>query len=48
MRYAPEKVFTAKEGGLEVINEMWTASWWWEIQVSHSSLKWKDAYHAID
>ncbi|KAJ7436127.1 hypothetical protein FB451DRAFT_1344679 [Mycena latifolia] len=32
MRYAPEKVFTAKEGGLEVINEMWTASWWWEIQ----------------
>ncbi|KAJ6606839.1 hypothetical protein B0H10DRAFT_2166969 [Mycena sp. CBHHK59/15] len=32
MRYAPEWLFTEKEGGLEVINEMWTVSWWWEIQ----------------
>ncbi|KAF7333569.1 hypothetical protein MSAN_02415900 [Mycena sanguinolenta] len=32
MRYAPERLFTEKEGGVEVINEMWTASWWWEIQ----------------
>ncbi|KAJ6457475.1 hypothetical protein C8R47DRAFT_1328444 [Mycena vitilis] len=32
MCYIPEKVFTAREGGQEVINEMWTAGWWWEIQ----------------
>ncbi|KAJ7752964.1 hypothetical protein B0H16DRAFT_1836111 [Mycena metata] len=32
MRYAPEKLFTKSEGGSEVINQMWTAEWWWEIQ----------------
>ncbi|KAJ6465324.1 hypothetical protein C8R45DRAFT_799465, partial [Mycena sanguinolenta] len=32
MRYVPERLFTEQEGGVEVINEMWTASWWWEIQ----------------
>ncbi|KAJ7429562.1 hypothetical protein B0H11DRAFT_1944597 [Mycena galericulata] len=30
MRYAPEKLYVDEE--TEVVNEMWTASWWWEIQ----------------
>lgn len=34
MRYAPQKLYADKEGEVEVIDEMWTASWWWEIQVS--------------
>lgn len=33
MRYAPEKLFTDEAGTDEVVNEMWTAQWWWEIQV---------------
>ncbi|KAJ7508692.1 hypothetical protein B0H11DRAFT_1704018 [Mycena galericulata] len=32
MRYAPEKLYVDKEENVEVVNEMWTASWWWEIQ----------------
>ncbi|KAJ7693514.1 hypothetical protein B0H14DRAFT_3100718 [Mycena olivaceomarginata] len=32
MRYAPEKLFTDEAGTDEVVNEMWTAQWWWEIQ----------------
>ncbi|KAJ7439718.1 hypothetical protein B0H11DRAFT_1934253 [Mycena galericulata] len=32
MRYAPEKVYEDPQREVEVINEMWTASWWWEIQ----------------
>ncbi|KAJ7106620.1 hypothetical protein C8R44DRAFT_834329 [Mycena epipterygia] len=34
MRYAPQKLYADKDGKVEVIDEMWTASWWWEIQVS--------------
>ncbi|KAJ7462850.1 hypothetical protein FB451DRAFT_1494885 [Mycena latifolia] len=30
MRYAPEKLYVDET--TEVVNEMWTASWWWEIQ----------------
>jgi hypothetical protein len=42
-------LFTEKEGGLEVINEMWTASWGWEIQVRWLlGVKRKDTYHAVD
>jgi hypothetical protein len=33
MQYAPEKLFTDEAGTDEVVNEMWTAQWWWEIQV---------------
>ncbi|KAJ6585887.1 hypothetical protein B0H19DRAFT_1060069 [Mycena capillaripes] len=32
MRYAPEKLYQDKKETIEVVNEMWTASWWWEIQ----------------
>jgi len=34
MRYAPERVFCDSEGTDGVVNEMWTAAWWWEMQVS--------------
>lgn len=34
MKYAPERVYADMEGKTQVINEMWTGSWWWEIQVS--------------
>lgn len=30
---APEKVYRDKEGKVREINEMWTADWWWRIQV---------------
>ncbi|KAJ6628364.1 hypothetical protein B0H10DRAFT_2209647 [Mycena sp. CBHHK59/15] len=32
MRYAPEKLYADRGETIEVMNEMWTASWWWEIQ----------------
>ncbi|KAJ7081497.1 hypothetical protein C8R44DRAFT_905320 [Mycena epipterygia] len=34
MRYAPEKLYADvhRPEESEVLNEMWTASWWWEIQ----------------
>ncbi|KAJ6489418.1 hypothetical protein DFH09DRAFT_856707, partial [Mycena vulgaris] len=32
MRYAPEKLYSDQPGTTEVVNEMWTAKWWWEIQ----------------
>ncbi|KAJ7699003.1 hypothetical protein B0H17DRAFT_1158261 [Mycena rosella] len=32
MRYAPEKLYADQAATNEVINEMWTANWWWEIQ----------------
>jgi hypothetical protein len=34
MQYAPQKVFEDAEGRSEVIDEMWTAAWWWKLQVS--------------
>ena len=33
MAYAPERVYTSKKGMNKVWDEMWTANWWWEIQV---------------
>ncbi|KAJ6527329.1 hypothetical protein DFH09DRAFT_1328133 [Mycena vulgaris] len=32
MRYSPEKLYADLAETTEVVNEMWTASWWWEIQ----------------
>ncbi|KZP05730.1 hypothetical protein FIBSPDRAFT_666170, partial [Athelia psychrophila] len=32
MKYAPEQVFRDEERDEQVVNEMWTASWWWELQ----------------
>lgn len=36
MRYAPEKLYADEEGEIEVIDEMWTGAWWWELQVSQN------------
>lgn len=30
----PEHLYTSQEGNNRVINEMWTADWWWDMQVS--------------
>ncbi|KAF7377221.1 hypothetical protein MSAN_00142000 [Mycena sanguinolenta] len=32
MRYAPEKLYADPGEQVEIVNEMWTASWWSEIQ----------------
>ncbi|KAF7378421.1 hypothetical protein MSAN_00268700 [Mycena sanguinolenta] len=32
MRYAPEKLYADPGKQVEIVNEMWRASWWWEIQ----------------
>jgi hypothetical protein len=34
MRFAPERVYCDSAGMERVVNEMWTAEWWWEMQVS--------------
>jgi len=39
MKYAPEKLFEDKEGNNDVVNEMWTAEWWWKLQVSPTQLR---------
>ncbi|KAJ7442839.1 hypothetical protein FB451DRAFT_1437994 [Mycena latifolia] len=33
MQFAPEQLYADKFGDVQVVNEMWTAEWWWEIQV---------------
>lgn len=33
MAYAPERVYLDEEGKERVIDEMWTADWWWRTQV---------------
>ncbi|KAJ7193265.1 hypothetical protein GGX14DRAFT_593074 [Mycena pura] len=32
MRYEPQQLFEDSEGKSQVINEMWTAAWWWKLQ----------------
>ena len=34
MKYTPERVFCDPAGTEAVVNEMWTAEWWWEMQVT--------------
>lgn len=34
LAYAPEKVFAEMEGEERILDEMWTADWWWRTQVS--------------
>lgn len=34
MRYAPEHHYQDKEGKVRITNEMWTADWWWKLQVN--------------
>ena len=42
MGYAPERVFLDENGTQRAYDEMWTADWWWETQVSTS--KWKTCF----
>ena len=37
MSFVPEQVFSDKDGKERVLDEMWTADWWWNIQVRSSS-----------
>jgi hypothetical protein len=32
--FEPQRVFDDKEGTMRRYDEMWTADWWWEMQVS--------------
>ncbi|KAK0421534.1 hypothetical protein EV421DRAFT_2069709 [Armillaria borealis] len=32
MKYAPEKLSVDSQGSVPIVNEMWTGSWWWELQ----------------
>ncbi|KAJ6478333.1 hypothetical protein C8R45DRAFT_934095 [Mycena sanguinolenta] len=36
MAYAPERVYWTREGRADsrIFDEMWTAEWWWELQLS--------------
>jgi Plavaka transposase len=33
MAYAPERVYRDLEGKTRIYDEMWTADWWWQVQV---------------
>ncbi|KAI0342014.1 hypothetical protein BDW22DRAFT_1331469 [Trametopsis cervina] len=35
MEFSPERVFSDEKGENRVIDEMWTADWWWRAQASH-------------
>ncbi|KAG8938404.1 hypothetical protein FRC04_008939 [Tulasnella sp. 424] len=39
MVYRPARVYTGEDRQTRVFEEMWSAEWWWEIQVSHFSLR---------
>ena len=44
MTYSPQKVFSLQDDHEErLISEMWTADWWWEVQVFtfHSEISMK-------
>jgi Plavaka transposase len=34
MKYAPERVYEDVEKKSQVVDEMWTANWWWDTQVN--------------
>ena len=34
LHYAPERHFVSEDKQEQIINEMWTAEWWWNTQVS--------------
>ena len=38
MRFSPERLYTSKDSSDCIINEMWTADWWWDMQVSRWQL----------
>jgi hypothetical protein len=34
IKYRPERVYSDKARKTRVYDEMWTADWWWKVQVS--------------
>lgn len=32
--YVPERVYADSSGKSRIYDEMWTADWWWDVQVS--------------
>ena len=44
MLYVPERVYAENGGQERIYDEMWTADWWWDTQVSCGSTtsKFKD------
>lgn len=34
MRYKPECVYADKDGNVRIYENMWTADWWWQMQVN--------------
>jgi hypothetical protein len=38
MSYVPERVYADSAGIIQRHDEMWTADWWWDIQVSMSMI----------
>jgi hypothetical protein len=39
IRFAPERAFEDPEGKNRIFDEMWTADWWWNLQVSYQVLR---------
>ena len=38
VKFSPERLYTSKDSSDCIINEMWTADWWWDMQVSRRQL----------
>ena len=44
LKYAPEKAYLDPEGKNRIYDEMWSADWWWDTQVSDMVFGiWKEA-----
>jgi Plavaka transposase len=41
MSYVAERVYLDKGGTVRIFDEMWTADWWWNTQVSLSNIYYK-------
>ena len=39
MSFVAEHVYADENGTIRIYDEMWTADWWWKIQVSVANLK---------
>lgn len=39
LAYAPERVYRDSQGKVRHLDEMWTADWWWDLQVSIDIMK---------
>ena len=35
LAYAPERVYTNQDATIRRYDEMWTADWWWNLQVCY-------------